>query len=80
MQLIYCLLSLVYNSRITVKTYTDELTPVDSVTSLFSSANWAEREVGFYQLVRERERERERRDANLMLYYVYTRLSINFLF
>lgn len=45
LQLIYCLLSLVYNSRITVKTYTDELTPVDSVTNLFSSANWAEREV-----------------------------------
>lgn len=44
-ELIYCLLSLVYNSRITVKTYTDELTPVDSVTNLFSSANWAEREV-----------------------------------
>lgn len=44
-ELVYCLLSLVYNSRITVKTYTDELTPVDSVTSLFSSAIWAEREV-----------------------------------
>ena len=46
-QLIYCLLSLVYNSRVTVKTYTDELTPIESVTSLFSSAIWAEREVSY---------------------------------
>ena len=28
-----------------MKTYTDELTAVDSVTPLFASANWAEREV-----------------------------------
>ena len=41
----YNLLSITYNSRIRVKTYTDELTPVDSVTPLFSSANWMEREV-----------------------------------
>ena len=34
-----------YNSRIKVKTYTDELTPVDSATAVFNSANWAEREV-----------------------------------
>lgn len=39
------MLSLTYNSRIRVKTYTDELTPVDSATPLFESANWAEREV-----------------------------------
>jgi len=36
---------LVYNSRIRVKTYTDELTPLDSASSIFKSANWAEREV-----------------------------------
>ena len=28
-----------------MRTYTDELTPVDSVTALFNSANWLEREV-----------------------------------
>ena len=28
-----------------MKTYTDELTPVDSVTALFKSADWGEREV-----------------------------------
>lgn len=44
-QLIYNLLSLTYNSRIRVKTYTDELTPVDSATAVFSGANWLEREV-----------------------------------
>ena len=44
-QLVYILLSLTYNSRVKVKTYTDELTPVDSATSVFNSAIWAEREV-----------------------------------
>ncbi len=29
-----------------VKTYTDELTPLDSAVPVFNSANWAEREVG----------------------------------
>ena len=38
-------MSLTYNNRIRVKTYTDELTPVDSVTPLFNAANWLEREV-----------------------------------
>jgi len=47
-QLIYNLLSLTYNSRIRVKTYTDELTPVDSATAVFSCANWLEREVSEY--------------------------------
>lgn len=44
-EITYILLSLTYNSRVKVKTYTDELTPVDSATAVFSSANWAEREV-----------------------------------
>ena len=41
----YNLLSLRYNSRIRVKTYTDELTPVDSADPVFKIANWYEREV-----------------------------------
>ncbi len=45
LQVVYNLLSFRYNSRIRVKTYTDELTPLDSATPLFSSANWVEREV-----------------------------------
>ncbi|XP_051168597.1 NADH dehydrogenase [ubiquinone] iron-sulfur protein 3, mitochondrial [Leptopilina boulardi] len=44
-ELIYILLSIPYNSRIRVKTYTDELTPIDSITGIFEGANWYEREV-----------------------------------
>ena len=44
-QIVYNLLSLRYNSRIRVKTYTDELTPIDSINSVFSAANWYEREI-----------------------------------
>lgn len=44
-QIIYNLLSLRFNSRIRVKTYTDELTPVDSVCEVFQAANWYEREI-----------------------------------
>ena len=39
-QVVYNLLSLRYNSRIRVKTYTDELTPLDSICSVFAAANW----------------------------------------
>jgi len=44
-ELIYNLLSLRFNSRIRVKTYTDELTPVDSCNDVFKAANWYEREI-----------------------------------
>lgn len=44
-EIIYNLLSLRYNSRIRVKTYTDELTPVDSACDVFKAANWYEREI-----------------------------------
>ena len=42
------LMSLRFNARIKVKTYTDELTPVDSIVSVFAGANWYEREVCTY--------------------------------
>lgn len=45
LQIVYSLLSLRYNSRIRVKTYTDELTPVDSAVPVHMAANWYEREV-----------------------------------
>ena len=41
----YNLLSVAHNSRIRVKTYTDELTPLDSTTSVFHGSSWYEREV-----------------------------------
>ncbi|XP_044126221.1 NADH dehydrogenase [ubiquinone] iron-sulfur protein 3, mitochondrial [Bufo gargarizans] len=44
-EIIYNLLSLQYNSRIRVKTYADELTPIDSIVSVHKAANWYEREV-----------------------------------
>jgi len=44
-EIIYNLLSLRYNSRIRVKTYTDELTPIDSLCGVFQAANWYEREI-----------------------------------
>ncbi|KAG7242739.1 hypothetical protein INR49_020114 [Caranx melampygus] len=44
-EIVYNLLSLRYNSRIRVKTYTDELTPVDSAVPVHMAANWYEREV-----------------------------------
>ena len=44
-ELIYCLLSTKYNSRIKVKTFVDEFTPVESIVDLYQSANWLEREV-----------------------------------
>ncbi|MGJ3258813.1 MAG: NADH-quinone oxidoreductase subunit C [Rhodospirillales bacterium] len=44
-EIVYHLLSLTHNNRIRVKLRTDEDTPVASVTGLFNSANWWEREV-----------------------------------
>ena len=44
-EVVYHLLSIKYNSRIRLKVAVDELTPVDSVVSIFSSAGWYEREV-----------------------------------
>jgi NADH-quinone oxidoreductase subunit C len=43
--LTYCLLSLKYNVRINVKTQISELTPVSSITGIFKSACWMEREI-----------------------------------
>lgn len=44
-EVVYNLLSLKHNFRVRVKVATDENTPVDSVTSIYSGANWFEREV-----------------------------------
>lgn len=44
-EVVYNLLSLKHNFRIRVKLRTDEHTPVDSVTSVYSAANWFEREI-----------------------------------
>lgn len=44
-QIVYQLLSLKNNIRITVKTETDGAAPIPTVTGVFSNANWLEREV-----------------------------------
>ena len=44
-EVVYNLLSVRYNSRIRVKTYASETTPVPSITGLYDGANWYEREV-----------------------------------
>ena len=43
--IVYNLLSLKHNQRVRVKLAADDNTPVPSVTAVFSSANWFEREV-----------------------------------
>lgn len=44
-EVIYCLLSLDFNSRVRIKTNISELNSLESVTNIFSSANWMEREI-----------------------------------
>jgi len=44
-EIVYNLLSLTFNARIRVKTYTDELTPIDSICEIYKGANWYEREI-----------------------------------
>jgi NADH-quinone oxidoreductase subunit C len=41
---VYCLLSMKHNQRVRVKLATDEATPVPTVTEVFSTAGWFERE------------------------------------
>uniref|UniRef100_A0A671M2X3 NADH dehydrogenase [ubiquinone] iron-sulfur protein 3, mitochondrial n=1 Tax=Sinocyclocheilus anshuiensis TaxID=1608454 RepID=A0A671M2X3_9TELE len=44
-EIVYNMLSLRYNSRIRVKTYTDELSPLDSSVPVHQAADWYEREI-----------------------------------
>jgi len=44
-EVVYELMSLVYNHRLRIKIYVNELIFVSSLTSLFPSANWWEREI-----------------------------------
>jgi len=44
-EIVYDLLSICFNSRIRVKTSVNELTTVESSMSIFSAANWYEREI-----------------------------------
>ncbi|KAK4580075.1 putative NADH-ubiquinone oxidoreductase 30.4 kDa subunit, mitochondrial [Recurvomyces mirabilis] len=44
-EVVYNMLSVRHNSRIRVKTYADEASPVPSICDLYDGANWYEREV-----------------------------------
>ena len=44
-EVVYNLISIKYNSRIRIKVFINELTPLNTITSLCSCANWWEREV-----------------------------------
>ena len=44
-EVVYQLLSIDYNQRLSIKVCTDEITPIDSVTDIYCSAGWFEREV-----------------------------------
>lgn len=41
----YQLLSISYNQRIRIKLQTNEITPISSITAIFSGAGWFEREI-----------------------------------
>lgn len=43
-EVVYNILSVHHNERVRVRTYTDELTPIDSAVPVFKSADWFERE------------------------------------
>ena len=47
-EIVYNLLSLRFNSWICVRTYTDELTPIEFTVSVYKAANWYEREVSYW--------------------------------
>ncbi len=42
---VYDFLSLTFNSRIRIKTFTNEVTPIESIVPLYINANWWEREI-----------------------------------
>lgn len=44
-EVVYQLLSVDFNQRVSIKLWTDEITPVESVTDIYSSAGWFEREL-----------------------------------
>jgi len=44
-EIIYNLLSIHYSTRLRIKIYVNELIPLESVTSIFNSAGWYEREI-----------------------------------
>lgn len=44
-EIVYNILSIRYNTKLRIKTIVNELTPINTITSIFSCANWWEREI-----------------------------------
>lgn len=44
-EIVYNLLSIRYNTKIRIKTYVNELTPINTITHIYSCADWFEREI-----------------------------------
>jgi len=44
-EVVYSLLSIRFNARIRVRTYTDEIAPLETLTGVFKGADWYEREI-----------------------------------
>lgn len=44
-QVVYNIISLKYNTKLRIKTFLNELTPINTITSIYSCANWWEREI-----------------------------------
>uniref|UniRef100_A0A0N4ZU94 NADH dehydrogenase [ubiquinone] iron-sulfur protein 3, mitochondrial n=1 Tax=Parastrongyloides trichosuri TaxID=131310 RepID=A0A0N4ZU94_PARTI len=44
-EVVYQFISIRFNARIRIRTYTDEIAPIESITPIFKGANWYEREV-----------------------------------
>ncbi len=44
-EIVYQLLSVSYNCRVRVKTRVNELTPINSISNIYASADWLEREI-----------------------------------
>lgn len=44
-EVVYQFISIRFNARIRVRTYTDEISPIESITPVFKGADWYEREV-----------------------------------
>lgn len=44
-EVVYSLLSTRFNARVRVRTYTDEVAPIESISKVFEGAEWYEREI-----------------------------------
>ena len=44
-EIVYNIISIRYNSKLRIKTFLNELTPINTITTIYSCANWWEREI-----------------------------------